>query len=133
MKLIKTLVAGGLLLASAFLTSCVSAPLSGVLYTDVQGPVTATGVNRGNLTGKACASSYLSLIAMGDASITAAAKAANVTHISHVESSSKSILFLWSEYCTIVYGNRGLTPSAPMRVPSVPAPIPTPTAPSSNL
>ncbi|MBL7543507.1 MAG: TRL-like family protein [Bdellovibrionaceae bacterium] len=129
MKIMKFILACSLALASVYLTGCASGqPISGLLYSDVQGPINATGASRGGMHGQSCASSYLGLVALGDASITAAAKAANVTQISHVEQSYTNILGFWAQYCTIVYGNRGITPSAPMKVPggqpAAPAPAP---------
>lgn len=118
MKLVKFVLAGALAFSAAYLTGCASgAPISGGLYSDVQGPIAISGAPRGAMHGQACASSYLGLIALGDASISAAAKAANVTQISHVEQSYSNIAFFWAQFCTIVYGNRGITPSAPMKVP----------------
>ncbi len=116
----------GLVAASMFVIGCASGPpISGALYSDVQGPITATSAPRGALRGESCATSYLGLFAMGDASITAAAKMANVTQISHVEQSFTNIAFFYAQYCTIVYGNRGIAPNAPMKVPAVhPAPAP---------
>jgi hypothetical protein len=118
MKVMKFVLAGCLAISAAYLTGCASGqPISGMLYSDVQGPINATGAPRGAMHGQACASSYLGLVALGDASITAAAKAANVTQVSHVEQSYTNILGFWAQFCTIVYGNRGITPSAPMKVP----------------
>ena len=130
MKVFKFVLACGLAFSTAYLTGCASGqPISGMLYSDVQGPINATGAPRGAMHGQACASSYLGLVALGDASITAAAKAANVTQVSHVEQSYTNILGFWAQFCTIVYGSRGITPSAPMKVPGgqqIPQPAPAP-------
>lgn len=129
MSLMKLILAVGLAISSLYVTGCASGPpVSGLLYSDVQGPVNATGVSRGPLHGQACASVYLGLIALGDASITAASKAGNVTQVSHVEQSYTNILGFWAQYCTIVYGNRGVTPTAPMKAPAPAAPA----APATN-
>lgn len=130
MELMKLILVSGLVLSMAFLSACASGPVNGLIYTDVQGPVTATAANRGAMHGTACASSYLGLFAMGDASVAAAAKTANITQISHVDASYTNILFFWAQYCTTVYGNRGITPSAPMKVPSIPTAVPAPTSPT---
>lgn len=126
MKLMNTVLVSVLAAASLFVIGCASGPpISGALYSDVQGPVAATNAPKGSMHGQSCASSYLGLIALGDASISAAAKAANVTQISHVEQSYTNILMFYAQYCTIVYGNRGITPTAPMKVPTgQPAPVP---------
>ena len=57
-------------------------PLTGVLHTNVQGPVAATGKSGGVLrSGSASATSILGLIASGDASIRAAARNGGITEI----------------------------------------------------
>ena len=118
MKFLKIVLAMGLAASSMLAVGCASGPpLSGALYSDVQGPIAISNAPKGSMHGQACASSYLGLFATGDASITAAAKAANVTQISHVEQSYSNILMFWAQFCTIVYGNRGIAPSAPMKVP----------------
>ena len=129
MKLMKIVLAMGLAASSMFAVGCASGPpLSGLLYSDVQGPINATGAPKGTMHGQSCVSSYLGLVALGDASITAAAKNANVTQVSHVEQSYTNILGFWAQFCTIVYGNRGITPSAPMKVPTAGQPA----APAGN-
>lgn len=124
------------------LIGCASGtPVSGFVFSDVQGPVNATGALRGNLHGEACAASYLSLIALGDASISAAAKAGGVNQISHVDHTWTNVLGLYAQYCTHVWGSKGgPSPSSmPMKVPSpsapvqVPAPAPTPAAAPTSL
>lgn len=123
------------------LIGCASGtPVIGFIFSDVQGPVNATGAMRGNLHGEACATSYLSLIALGDASISAAAKAGGVNQISHVDHTWTNILGLYAQYCTHVWGSKGgpsplstpmkvPSPSSPVQVPApAPAPAPTPAA-----
>ncbi len=57
MKLFKFILACGLAISSAYLTGCASGqPISGMLYSDVQGPINATGAPRGAMHGQACAS-----------------------------------------------------------------------------
>lgn len=117
------------------LIGCASGtPVSGFVFSDVQGPVNATGAMRGNLHGEACAASYLSLIALGDASISAAAKAGGVNQISHVDHTWTNVFGLYAQYCTHVWGSKGgPSPSAaPMKVPSPSAvQVPAPAAPTS--
>lgn len=134
MKLLRIFLAMGLTATSMFVIGCASGPpISGALYSDVQGPVAATSATRGSLHGQACASSYFGLFATGDASISAAAKAANVTQISHVEQSYSNILMFWAQYCTIVYGSRGIAPTAPMKVPTGAQPVPAPQPANNGL
>ena len=51
------------------------------------------------------ATSILALIATGDASIEAAAKAGNIKTIKYVDWSAKNILGIYGEYTTTVYGD----------------------------
>lgn len=84
----------------------VSSPVMGTIYTDIQGPLTATSVPLGMEKGEACASGILG-IATGDASLTSAAKKGRIAQITHVDHTSFSILGIYSKYCTIAYGRRG--------------------------
>ena len=103
------------LLCAASLTGCsaaTTAPALGILYTDVKGPVTATGNTSGDrmLEGKGTVTSYLGLVATGDASIESAANNAGITKIHHVDYHSTSVLGLIATYTVIVYGNGPSTP-----------------------
>lgn len=104
MKKVKNLmfVAGATLL----LTSCASvkSPLTGVWYTDVKAPLTATSNSNSSKVGSAEATSILGVIATGDASIDAAAKSAGITKIHHVDEQSTSILGFFAKYKVFVYG-----------------------------
>jgi hypothetical protein len=95
-----------LAIACLFLTSCafVRSPLSGVLYGDVKSPVTATG-NPGSMkVGTAEATSILGIVATGDASIEAAAKAAGITKIHHVDEHAVNYFIFYAKYTVYVYG-----------------------------
>ena len=87
----------------------VSSPLTGVLYTEVQGPVETTGhtINEGYASGSATATSILGLIAAGDASIDTAARNGGITKIYYVDYETTSLLGLFGTYTVIVYGERG--------------------------
>jgi len=119
------------------LCGCASTqPVGGMLYSDVKGPVTATSHPRGPLHGESCAASYLGLVALGDASISTAAKNGNINVISHIEHNSMSILGFYNRYCLEVWGhNRGAAaPAAPATAPAAPKPgasIPSPSAPAA--
>lgn len=81
----------------------------GSILTDVQGPVATQNfemrVQAGELKkGTASAEGYLGLVAQGDASIQAAAEDGGITNIHHVDYNTRSILGLYVEYTTIVYG-----------------------------
>lgn len=80
------------------------APVPGLFYSDTQAGLGATANQAGNRLGEACATSYLGLIAMGDASIEAARRNGGITMISSVDESFSSILGVYSKYCTQVRG-----------------------------
>jgi hypothetical protein len=62
------------------------------------------GTGTGNKTGQSCASSILGWIAVGDASITAAAEEGKITQIHHVDHDQMDILGLYATSCTTVVG-----------------------------
>lgn len=94
------------------LSACVSAPVSGFLWTDVKGGVTATEAYGGSARGEACASSILGAVATGDASIDTAKKVGGIAQVVTIDYSVTNILGIYAKYCTIVYGKRGATPAA---------------------
>jgi len=104
MKKVKKLmfIAGTTLLLSS--CAVVKSPLTGVWYTDVKAPVTATSNSNSSKVGSAEATSVLGIIATGDASIDAAAKSAGITKIHHVDGHSTSILGFFATYKIYVYG-----------------------------
>src|SRR5277367_6382013 len=59
----------------------------------------------GAKTGESCATGILGLAAFGDASLAAAKKAGGVTDVHSVEFSGMSILGIYTQGCTEVYGN----------------------------
>ena len=97
-----------LVLAVSYLTGCAAystSPVTGILYTDVKAPVTATASKTAALkSGSATVTSVLGLVATGDASIETAAKIGGITKIHHVDYSSKSVLGLYAVYTVTVYG-----------------------------
>ncbi len=82
----------------------VYSPLMGILLTDVYGPIDA-GTKVGAKEGKACAQTILALVAQGDASIRAAARAGGITKIDSVDHYSRNMLGIMAEFCTIVRGS----------------------------
>jgi DUF4097 and DUF4098 domain-containing protein YvlB len=93
--------------AIATLSGCasVSSPVgNGLLFTSIQGPVAVTTASAASKKGSACASNILGLFATGDASLKAAKANGNITTVTSVDHSSKSILSLFGTYCTIVTG-----------------------------
>ena len=94
--------------AVMFLNGCASArsPVSGFLWTDVRGPIMATG-NTGEGTmkvGRAEAKSILGWFATGDCSIRAAMEDGGITKIHHVDHHSKIKFGIIASYETIVHG-----------------------------
>lgn len=77
---------------------------AGSIYSNVKFNEQATDNTVGSKAGESCASNILSLIATGDASAAAAAKAGNVSKIATVDGSAMGILGLYSKYCAIVTG-----------------------------
>lgn len=101
-KLIRIMAAVAL---AAGMSSCMATQAGmGGLYTDVKQGELATSNVRGSKVGTSKASSYLGIIAIGDASLDAAAKNGGITRISHVDSHKKSILGIINTTETIVYG-----------------------------
>lgn len=88
------------------LASCAmaTAPVTGFLYSDVKSPVAVTGNSGSSKVGIAEATSILGLVGTGDASVQAAAKAAGITKIHHVDQHSTNILCIYAKYTIYVYG-----------------------------
>lgn len=90
---------------AAGMSSCLATQAGmGGIYTDVKQGEMATSNVRGSKVGTSKASSYVGLIAIGDASVDAAAKNGGITRISHVDSHKTSILGIINTTVTIVYG-----------------------------
>ncbi len=64
----------------------------------------AVGAGAGTKTGEACAMSILGLIALGDASISAAKAAGGIAQVAHVDHDIFSILGIYGKTCTVVVG-----------------------------
>jgi hypothetical protein len=82
----------------------VATPAIGWIYTDVKYGDTATTAPAATKTGTACAQSFFSVIALGDASIAAAKAAGGITTVSSVDHTARHIV-VWGEWCTVVKGN----------------------------
>lgn len=101
MKKVLVAVALGALLFSCGL---VKTPITGGAYTNVKDGLLVTGNSGSSKVGTAEAVGYLGLVALGDASIQAAAKSAGITKIHHVDYEAKSILGIVNNYTIFVYG-----------------------------
>jgi len=104
----KALVFGAVILFLAILLiGCAAmaiSPVTGSLYTDVSGPVTATAHSTYSKVGTASCESILGIIAIGDASIETAAKNGEITKIHHIDYRSTNILGIYAKYTIYVYG-----------------------------
>jgi hypothetical protein len=94
------------LFLAGFLSSCafVTAPTSGLIYTDVKAPFAVTDNQGSSKVGTGEIISILGAVATGDASIETAAKSAGITKIHHVDYEAMSVLLLYAKYKIIVYG-----------------------------
>jgi hypothetical protein len=91
------------------LTGCVGpmGPVGGVgalVYTDVSGPVCATGNAGGSKMGQATSSGII-CVATGDSSIKTAAANGGITKISHVDYHTTSVLGVYAKTTVTVYGD----------------------------
>ena len=95
------------LMAAFLLGGCAAAvqPVRGMLFSDVKGPVGVTANTSYSKVGTSMAQSYLGLIGIGDASIDAACKKANIKRVHHVDYHTKNILGLYAEFTVTVYGD----------------------------
>lgn len=76
----------------------------GAAYTGVTEGKIATSNPVGTKVGTSSSIGVLGLVAVGDASIQAAANNAGITKVSHVDVQRTSVLGLFAQYKTIVYG-----------------------------
>ena len=93
-------------LAVVLFSSCASTSPVGLAYTNLRLPITAGDAPIGPHTkiGISESHSILSLIAVGDSSITAACANDNITKIHHIDWEVESFFGIWSTYKTVVYG-----------------------------
>lgn len=92
---------------SALLCSCgggLSERPMGIIYANTADPIAATS-SSGSRTGVATATSYLGLVALGDASIAAAKAQGGISTVSSVDVKRENILGVVSKYTTTVKGN----------------------------
>ncbi|MDE7412910.1 MAG: TRL-like family protein [Muribaculaceae bacterium] len=76
----------------------------GALYTAVSEGAIATSNKLGSKVGTSQSIGVLGLVSIGDASIQTAANQAGIKQISHVDVKKMSVLGLFAQYTTIVYG-----------------------------
>ena len=93
-------------LASVFvLSGCstVSYPVTGMWIQDVRAPIDGR-IASGPKEGKACATSYFGVFAMGDASVEKAAQNGGITNIKSVEALVNARIVIGT-FCTVVRGS----------------------------
>lgn len=77
----------------------------GVLYTGVSEGQIATSNAVGTKVGTSSSIGVLGLVSVGDASIQTAAHSAGISKISHVDVKKMSVLGIFAQYKTVVYGD----------------------------
>jgi hypothetical protein len=92
------------LFAAASMTGCtIVSPMNGAIYTDLTA-ATAVGPAAGaSKKGEAKLTAILG-VAVGDATLETAMKNGGVTKVHHVDTKVMSVLGVYAEYTTIVYG-----------------------------
>jgi len=93
--------------AALLMSSCAAVSTScgkGQFFTDIKTGVTATSNPLGKKVGQASATNIMGWVLTGDASIDAAAQNGGIKKISHVDQHQKSVLGIFAQYETIVYG-----------------------------
>jgi hypothetical protein len=108
LKMKKVLFFLSLLATAILLSSCmpVASHLQGGILTDVKGPLmVSSNAGKPSKVGTATATTYLGLVAQGDASIETAAKNAGITRIHHVDYQAKSTLGIIATFTVTVYGD----------------------------
>ncbi len=86
-------------------TGCFKTPVAGGIYTDIKDGMAVTGNAASTKVGTAEIKGYAGVVALGDASIQAAARDAGITRIHHVDYQTKSYVGLYTIYTVIVYGD----------------------------
>jgi len=86
------------------MTGCAGVtPMTGTLYVDMKGPVAVGSATSAAKMGTSKATAIIGIVT-GDASIEAAMQNGGITKVHHVDSKVKSILGIYAEYETVVYG-----------------------------
>lgn len=76
---------------------------AGLLVTESKDGIYASGTI-GSKMGKACSTSILGLVSMGDSSIATAAKNGGISKVSTVDTEFETVLGVYGEYCMVVRG-----------------------------
>ena len=100
----KGLLVASLLSGSLLISGCATPYPTGVLYTGVKQGVGGSSVQYSK-EGRAKCTSVLGIVASGDCSVEAAAKAGGIADVKLIDYEVKNILGLYGQYTTIVKGN----------------------------
>lgn len=87
--------------------ACISAPVVpplGMIYTDVQAPLSPRG-DVGTRRGSSQATSILGLVSIGDASVRSAAANGGIRDVKLVDYEYRNVLLVFQRYTTIAYGD----------------------------
>jgi hypothetical protein len=76
----------------------------GWAYTDSKTPMAVGTAKAGSKRGKACIKSFFGMTSIGDASIEAAMKSADIKEVYALESENLSVLGTYTRQCTVVSG-----------------------------
>lgn len=97
-----------LLISEALLSGCShmreERPVFSTQFSYYAAPGRVSTASTAEKRGEACAASYLSLVAVGDASIDTAKKLAGITKVASVDHTFTQVYVYYSQYCTIVRG-----------------------------
>lgn len=99
-----------LLTGCSVLTGCMTGGPDispGLLFSSVDGPVTATSKASNGKHGQACASNVLGLVAFGDNSVEAAKKSGGIREVASVDYDMFNILGIYQKKCTHVTSAAG--------------------------
>ena len=105
----KLLLCLGLVACLAGLTGCMTAPVVpplGMAFSEIKAPldIDYTSSDVTGKSGVAESMSVLGLVAIGDASANAAAKAGGINTINHADYEYFNVLGVYQRYRTVVYG-----------------------------
>ena len=113
MKRALTLV--GVMAFAAFATGCAGVagytqpaglvPTGGVYMDTTSGTIIHDNGTAPTKTGKACGTSILGIVGLGDTTVETAMRNGGINKVVYTEQSLKHILHLWAEVCTIAKGN----------------------------
>ncbi|MDA3898493.1 MAG: hypothetical protein PF482_20330 [Desulfobacteraceae bacterium] len=94
-----------LLISICFIVGCAMPYSPGAFYSKIDTPIEASGMEIGSKTGTSTMVNYAGAVAMGDASIIAAAKSAGITKIKTIDVHYDSIMGIINTTTTTITGD----------------------------